>query len=314
MANSKNKTLRLGILVATGLFLFIITIYFLGSKQNLFSSTVTVKSYFNNVKGLVEGNKVRYSGINIGTVSEIEIVSDSTILVEMLVDKDVQEFIRKDSKVKIANDGLMGSKIVEIQPGNASAGSIVDDDVLSAANSIDMDEILKEAKGVVEDGRLVAKNLMEISEKINNGKGDLAVLLNENTISKKLNQTGDELLTFTRNLNEISGKINNGEGDLGRFINDTTFSHQISELLVNFDSISVKTEQFSDELLKFGKEINSGNGTVHRLVYDSALANNVDTTIVKINHGIDNVVSAADAIEDSWIFNLFSGKKKKQQK
>ena len=314
MANSKNKTLRLGILVATGLFLFIITIYFLGSKQNLFSSTVTVKSYFNNVKGLVEGNKVRYSGINIGTVSEIEIVSDSTILVEMLVDKDVQEFIRKDSKVKIANDGLMGSKIVEIQPGNASAGSIVDDDVLSAANSIDMDEILKEAKGVVEDGRLVAKNLMEISEKINNGNGDLAVLLNENTISKKLNQTGDELLTFTRNLNEISGKINNGEGDLGRFINDTTFSHQISELLVNFDSISVKTEQFSDELLKFGKEINSGNGTVHRLVYDSALANNVDTTIVKINHGIDNVVSAADAIEDSWIFNLFSGKKKKQQK
>ena len=313
MANSKNKILRLGILVAAGLFLFIITIYFLGSRQNMFSSTVTVKSYFNNVKGLVEGNKVRYSGITVGTVSNIEIVSDSTILVEMLVDKDVQEFIRKDSKVKIANDGLMGSKIVEIQPGNSSSGSVIDNDILNSANTIDMDEILQEASGVVEDGRLVAKNLMEISEKINNGDGDLAKLLNENTISTKLNKTGDELLAFTENLRDISGKINNSEGDLGRFINDTTYSHQISQLLVNLDSITLKTEQFSDELLTLGKQMNSGNGTIQRLVYDSAIANNVDTTIVKINHGIDNVVKAADAIENSWIFNLFSGKRRNQK-
>lgn len=314
MANSKNKTLRLGILVAAGLSLFIITIYFLGSKQNLFSSTVTVKSYFNNVKGLMEGNKVRYSGITIGTVSDIAIVSDSTILVKMLIDRDVQEFVRKDSKVKIASDGLMGSKIVEIQPGSASAGSISAEDVLITANTIDIDEVMQEAKGVVEDGRLVAANLMEISEKINKGDGDLAILLNENTITAKLNQTGDELLSFTKNLKEISGKLNSGEGDLGRFINDTTYSHQISELLVNLDSITVKTDKFSEELLKLGKGLNSGNGTVEKMVYDSTLANNVDTTIVKINNGIDDVVKAANTIENSWIFNLFSGKKRKQKR
>ncbi|QGY42304.1 MCE family protein [Maribellus comscasis] len=314
MANSKNKTLRLGMLVAAGLFLFIITIYFLGSKQNLFSSTVMVKSYFNNVKGLVEGNKVRYSGITIGTVSEINIVSDSTVLVEMLIEKDVKEFIRKDSRVKIVSDGLMGSKIVEIQPGSSSAGSINDNDMLNSANSIDMDEILKEAKGVIEDGRLVAKNLMEISEKINNGKGDLAILVNENTISRKLNQTGDELLTFTKNLNEISGKINNGEGDLGRFINDTTYSHQIAGLLVNIDSITVKADLFSEELLTLGRNLNSGDGIVQKLVYDSVMANNIDTAIVKINYGIDNVAEAADAIESSWLLNLFSKKRKDREK
>ncbi|MCG6188356.1 MlaD family protein [Maribellus maritimus] len=314
MANSKNKTLRLGMLVAAGLFLFIITIYFLGSKQNLFSSTVMVKSYFNNVKGLVEGNKVRYSGITIGTVSEINIVSDSTVLVEMLIEKDVKEFIRKDSRVKIVSDGLMGSKIVEIQPGSSSAGSINDNDMLNSANSIDMDEILKEAKGVIEDGRLVAKNLVEISEKINNGNGDLAILLNENTISKKLNQTGDELLTFTKNLNDISGKINNGEGDLGRFINDTTYSHQIGELLVNIDSITVKADLFSEELLTLGRNLNSGNGIIQRLVYDSVMADNIDTAIVKVNYGIDNVAEAADAIESSWLLNLFSKKRKDREK
>ena len=314
MGNSKNKTLRLGMLVATGLSLFIITIYLLGSKQNLFSSTVAVKSYFSNVKGLVEGNKVRYSGITIGTVSEIEIVSDSTVLVEMLIDEDVKEFIRKDSKVKINSDGLMGSKIIEIQPGNAVSGSIEDNDELKSANSIDMDEILKEAKGVVEDGKKVARNLMEISDKINNGEGDLAVLLNENKITGKLNQAGDELLAFSENINDISGKVNNGDGDLGRLVNDTTLSSQISKVMVTLDSITIKTSQFSDELLMYGKELNSGNGIMQKLVYDSAMAYHVDTAIVKINHGVDHVVKAADAVEQSWIFNLFSGKKKKQNR
>ena len=230
----------------------------------------------------------------------------------MTINKNVQKFIRKDSKVKIASDGLMGSKIVEIQSGNFG-GSIKNDDVLGTMNSTDLDEVLEEAQSVIGDGKRITENLMEISEKINNGNGDLAVLINKNTISKKLNQTGDELLAFTKNLNDISEKINNSEGDLGRFINDTTFSHQISELMMSLDSITEKTNKFSDELLTLGKGLNSGDGTISRLVHDTTMANNIDTTIVKINHGIDNVVGAAKTVENSWIFNLFSGKKRRQK-
>ena len=63
MKDKKEHSLKLGIMVAVGLVLFIWAIYYLGSQQKLFSPSVTVKSYFNNVSGLVEGNKVRYSGI-----------------------------------------------------------------------------------------------------------------------------------------------------------------------------------------------------------------------------------------------------------
>ncbi|MBN2636368.1 MAG: MCE family protein [Prolixibacteraceae bacterium] len=314
MGNSKNKILRLGLLVASGLFLFIITIYFLGSKQNLFSSTVTVKSYFNNVKGLVEGNKVRYSGITIGNVAGIEIVSDSTILVEMMIDKDVKEFIRKDSRVKISSDGLMGSKIIEIQPGSSGAGSINDEDVLTGTNSVDIDEVLQEAKNVMHDGKIAARNLMEISEKMNNGEGDFAVLLNENNITAKLNKVGNEMLDFGSSANEIIEKVNSGEGDLGKLISDTTITSDFRLLMNKFDSITQKMYVLADELQQYSKQMNSGNGILYKLAYDSVMANKIDTTVAKVSNGVDNVVGAAETVENSWIFNLFSKNKKRKSK
>ncbi len=313
MAHSKNKILRLGLLVATGLFLFIITIYYLGSKQNLFSSTITVKSYFNNVKGLVEGNKVRYSGITIGTVSDIKIVSDSSILVEMLIDKDVKEFIRKDSKVKISSDGLMGSKIVEIQPGSSHTGSITDNDVLNVTNSVDIDEVLEEANNMIQDGKVVAKNLMEITDKMNNGKGDFAVLLNEDNITSKLDKVGNEMLDFGTSANEIVEKVNNGEGDLGKLINDTTITADYRVLMNNFDTITRKTKSLAEELNRYGMQLNAGSGILYKLAYDSVMANKIDTTVTKVSNSVDNINGAAETVENSWIFNLFSKKKNRKK-
>ncbi len=310
MGKSKNRSLKLGLLVAVGLVLFSVGVYFLGTKQNLFSSSVTIKSYFKNVKGLVEGNKVQYSGITVGYVSEIKIANDTTILVEMSVNKNVQDFIRTDSKVEINSDGLMGSKLVSIYPGSEDAASIGDDEFLKSQQSIDLQDVVEEAKVVITDVQKITRSLLEISDKINNGNGDLAVLLNENTITSKLNQAGDELLNITANANEVVQKINHGEGDLGRLINDTVVTDQAQELMVNLDSISVTTAQVADELLKFSKQLNSGDGVIQRLVYDTKMANDLDTTIAKVSEGVDDVAGAARTLENSWIFNLFSKNKK----
>lgn len=309
MKKEKNRSLKLGILVTVGLGLFTIAIYFLGSQKNLFSSSITIKSYFNNVSGLVEGNKVRYSGITIGSVSEISIVSDSTILVEMTVNKKVGEFIRRNSKVEIGSDGLMGSKIVNILPGTPNAGSVSDNDFLKTVNPIDLQNVLEEAKMVIDDGRVITKNLIEITNKINSGDGDLALLLNENNITARLNKASDNMVAVTEKAFSITEKIDEGEGDLGRLVNDTTITTGITKLMNKFERISYTTDSISSEILLFSKKLNSGDGIVQRLVYDRVMADNIDTAIVKVNCGVDHVIQAAETIEKSWIFNLFSKKK-----
>lgn len=295
--------------MVTGIILFSIAVYYLGSKQNLFTSSVTVKSYFSDVNGLMEGNKVQYSGITVGFVSHIEIVEDTTILVEMSVDKNIRQFIRKDSKVEITTDGLMGSKIVSIHPGTSGSQNIGEDDFLPTQQSISLQDVLTEAKKMMEEGQMATKNLLEITQKINNGEGDLAVLLNENKISTTFNQAGNELLEITSNTNEIIEKINQGEGDLGRLINDTIVTGEAKQVMQNLTRISGKTDLISGELLDFSKALNEENGLIHRLVYDTTLAANIDTTIIKVNYGVDNLVNAAETVERSWLFNLFSKNK-----
>jgi phospholipid/cholesterol/gamma-HCH transport system substrate-binding protein len=313
MKKNKNQPLKLGIFVTLGLFIFIVGIYYLGSKQDLFSSTFTVNSYFKDVKGLVQGNNVRYSGINVGTVSKIDIVSDSTILVKMSINDKVREFIRKDSKVEIGSDGLMGSKIVKIHPGSANAGSISDDDELESTNSLDIEEILKEAKVVIDDGQIITKNLVEMTNKLNNGDGDIAKLLNDDEITTKLSQFGDEMISVSQSIDGITRKINRGEGDLGKLVNDTTITHEFHTAMDQFGNIMSRTDTIANELLIFSKSMNNGNGLVNRLVYDSTMADNVDTTIYKVGKSVDNIVDAAETIEKSWIFNLFSGNNKKER-
>lgn len=313
MGNFANRSVKLGLLVAGGLFLFAVAIFYLGSQQALFSSTVTVKSYFKDVRGLMEGNKVQYSGITVGHVAHIEIIDDTTVLVQMSVNKDVQKFIRTDSKVDIGSDGLMGSKILNIYPGSASEQSVANDDVLLAQESVDFEEVLEEALSVIKDSRKFASNMLEISNKMNHGDGDFALMVNERNFTSKLDLVGNELLAFSTTANELIGKIKQGEGDLGKLISNSVITSELHELMVNMDSVVLKSDVLVRELNKYSKQLNNGNGLLTRIAYDTLMADNIDTTIVKIRNSVDDVEKAAETIDNSWIFNLFSKNRNKSK-
>ncbi len=309
MKRSQKHSLKLGLMVAVGIVLFSVAIYYIGSQQNLFSSTITIKSYFRNVSGLVEGNKVRFSGITVGYVSHIEIIEDTTILVEMSVDKNISKFVRTDSRAEITSDGLMGSKILNIHPGSSNAERITENDFIRTQTSPDFQDVIEEAQKIIEGSQLTIDNLLEISNKINNGEGDLARLLNDNTLTTKLNQAGDEVLAITETTNDIIEKINHGEGDAARLINDTIITGEISRLAVNLENITTKADSVAEELIRFTSELNEGNGLITRLVYDKEIADKIDTTLVNANRGIKKATDAAETIERSWLINLFSGNK-----
>src|SRR4051812_30930615 len=114
------RNIRLGSFVMAGLLLLIGALYMVGSKRNLFTSTIKVNVTFRNVNGLVIGNNVRFSGIDVGTVSQIEILSDTIIHVELVIDKNVAKFISSSSIASVGTDGLMGNKLVNISTGNGT--------------------------------------------------------------------------------------------------------------------------------------------------------------------------------------------------
>ena len=94
MDKESGLTWKLGMFVVIGLILFVFTIYYVGKQKNLFGATFQLRTQFKSVSGLEVGNNVRFSGINIGTVDEIELITDTSVMVELLIKKEFQQFIK----------------------------------------------------------------------------------------------------------------------------------------------------------------------------------------------------------------------------
>jgi phospholipid/cholesterol/gamma-HCH transport system substrate-binding protein len=124
MRKESGFTWKLGIFVILGLVLFVSTIYFVGKQKNIFGNTFHLKAQFKTVSGLKVGNNVRFSGINIGNVNEVELLTDTSVMVDLVIRKKYQEFIKTDARASIGSDGLMGDKVLTISPGTSDKSPV----------------------------------------------------------------------------------------------------------------------------------------------------------------------------------------------
>jgi phospholipid/cholesterol/gamma-HCH transport system substrate-binding protein len=202
MYKESGFTWKLGLFVTIGLILFIGTIYFVGKQQNLFGSTFTLQSQFKTVTGLKVGNNVRFSGINVGTVSEITLFTDSAVVVKLVIKEDVRRFIKTDAKASIGSDGLMGDKVLIIAPGTTSKSSVKNNATIESLKTIEIEDIMKGVKTTVDNAAVITEQLAEFSYKINNGKGTLSKLLMDEKMGQKLNATLSNLETGTKGFSD----------------------------------------------------------------------------------------------------------------
>lgn len=189
MKKSTSNKIRLGIFVSLGIVVFIVGIYFIGERQQLFRSTFRLSGAFKNVAGLQAGNNVRLSGINVGTVENISIVSDSSVKVEILIDESVRKFIKKDAVATIGSEGLMGNKILIINPGTGGKMEIEDHDTIETAPPINMDDILLSLKTTIDNTTNITNDLSMISSSIQSGKGTIGRLLMDPSLAKNFDSS-----------------------------------------------------------------------------------------------------------------------------
>jgi phospholipid/cholesterol/gamma-HCH transport system substrate-binding protein len=130
----------------------------LGKRQNLFGSSLAVRTNFRNVSGLLTGNNIRLAGITVGIVKKITILNDSTVRIVMHLNRDMQPYVRKNAVASVGTDGLVGNTIVNLTAVAAPAPLIAEGDILRATNPPAIDEMLqtlsvsnKNLVGITED-------------------------------------------------------------------------------------------------------------------------------------------------------------------
>ena len=193
---------RLGLFVIGGLALFVLAIFIIGKQKNLFDPVFRLTSTFYNVSGLQIGNNVRFSGINVGVVDNIKIINDSTVKVDMLIKKDVWQFIKSDCEVSIGSEGIIGDKLIVITQGSSDAPLAKDGQNLASKEPVETDAIIASLQVTAANVEVVTQQLAEIMIKVNSGKGTLGRLIQDETIAENLNQTIKNLKRSSRGLDE----------------------------------------------------------------------------------------------------------------
>jgi phospholipid/cholesterol/gamma-HCH transport system substrate-binding protein len=273
MGINKSKYIKLGILIVTGLALFLFAIFYVGGKDNLFSKTIDIYAVFQNVSGLTEGNSVQYAGINVGTIKSIEIISSDKVKVNISLVNSVKQFIKKDSEASINSDGLVGNKVLAITSGSQSGPSIENGDSLHAVKPLTIGDIMKNLNETTKDAENITKNLSEIVQKVNDGDGTIGKLVNNSDVFNNLDTLMANFAGSSRNVNKIltqtSGVI-----------------ESVAEDIVSLKSgINIITKNIEDITSK----INSSQSLVGTLLTDTVFADNIKKIVSKTNSTSENL-------------------------
>jgi phospholipid/cholesterol/gamma-HCH transport system substrate-binding protein len=200
--HSQKFKIRLGLFVAGGLTLFVLTILIIGKQKNLFNPVFKLSSTFYNVSGLQVGNNIRFSGINVGTIDNINIINDSTVKVDMSIRKEVKQFIKSDSKVTIGSEGLIGDKLLVITQGSSTAPTARDGQQLQSAEPVEIDAIMASLLVTAGNIEIISQQFAEIMVKINKGNGTLGRLIQDTTVAENINQTIVNLKRSSKGLDD----------------------------------------------------------------------------------------------------------------
>ncbi|WP_369764704.1 MlaD family protein [Flavobacterium sp. WC2429] len=319
MEKTTSQKIRLGLFVIIGLILFVLAIYFIGDKQKMFGKTNHLETIFTNVNGLQLGNNVRFSGVNVGTVRGIEMVNDSNIKVDMIIDKTIFRHIKKDAIATIGSDGLVGSMVINILPGKGKLPPVVPGDVIESLNRIRTDDLLNTFSKTNKNAALLTENLLEITTEINKGKGTVGLLINDIEVANDLKETihylkisGKQTSESITNLNKIITSLNNKNNVIG-VLQDTAVANNIKTIINNLDQSSTEINKVVDNLNKTILNIKDGKGAINYLSNDPRLVKKIDSTMTNINDASIRLNENLEALKHNFLFRGYFRKQERNK-
>ena len=193
---------RLGLFIAGGLAIFVIAIFIIGKQENLFDPVFKLTTTFYNVSGLEVGSNIRFSGINVGTVDNINIINDTTVRVDMLIKKSVQQFIKNDCEAGIGSAGIIGDRILIISQGSYDAPLVKEGENIESKEPVETEAIMGSMQITADNAAIISSQLAEIMINMNSGKGTLGRLIQDSTIAENIDRTIINLRKSSKGLND----------------------------------------------------------------------------------------------------------------
>lgn len=321
MERTNAQKFKLGLLVFFSTLFLISALYFIGKKQNIIGKTSRIVAVFSNVNGLQLGNNVRYSGINMGTVKNIEMKNDSVIFVSMVIENEMLKHMKKNARASIGSDGLVGSMVINILPVKQPADPLKEGDTIRSADKISSGDMLTTLSITNQNAALLTADLLKITKKINNGEGTLGKLISDTILANDLSQTIKNLkissIKATRSLDQLHNllmDVKEGNNVASVILSDSLSADRLRSVIRNLDHSGKNIDTLLSNLNETINEFKNSEGTVNMLVKDSAMADDIEITIKNIKEGSIKLNEDLEALKHHFLFRGYFKKLEKEKK
>ena len=293
--------LRVGITVIVASLVLAVLLFLISNTAGLFTRRITLRSYFDNAEGLRMGAPVRLSGVDIGNVMGIRIVTAkdkqvTPVEVVMKVSTKYEGALRRDSVTSLETAGVLGETYLDIDSSQAVGPVARDGDILPTQVHPDFNQVVRASQSTLQNMDALLKRADRILAFAESGKGSLGKLIYDPTLYNRFsvtvadfqkivdqvssgqgslgalisrNDAYDKFLATLDKMNAVIDDMQQGKGTAGKFLKDPTLYNNANDAIANMKQLT--------------EDINAGKGTIGKLSKDEELAKKLDTTITKLS-------------------------------
>jgi phospholipid/cholesterol/gamma-HCH transport system substrate-binding protein len=315
--------LKVGITVIIASVTLAFLIFLLSGNKDLFSSKITLVTYFDNAEGLRAGQPVDLQGVPVGNVTAVRIVGDhplSPVQVTMKLTKRFQPLVRKDTTATVKTAGVLGESFIDLDSKGAKQPPVASGDELVSTNAPDLQDVVRSSQGTLQNVDVLVKRLDRILVQVESGKGTLGQVINDPTLMNKLN-------AILNQVQSLLNDVNAGEGTIGQLFKDKELYRKLDDTVTKLNHIADDAEGGKGSLGKFLKDdslynnlnqtaakanklmddVNAGKGTLGKLAKDEELAKKLHNTIEKLSAITDRLEAgegtAGRLLKDPSVYN-----------
>ncbi|MBC2839551.1 MlaD family protein [Robiginitalea sp. SC105] len=321
MGKATGNNVRLGLFVIAGTALLLLAAYLIGNEQKIFSRTFEISTVFKNVGGLQEGNNVRYSGINVGTVREIRMENDTSIRVYMRIESEMQRHIKGDAVALVGSDGLVGSMLVNILPGEGQGPPVTEGMEIPSFSRITTQDMLSTLNVTNENAAQLTADLLAVTHSLKNGSGVLGQLLNDSILAgdfreslANLKRTTARSAAMFARLEDLIAGWDTDESAAGLLFDNPDFAARLQQTAARLDSTGQELHRFARRLNSMTDATAEGQGVAGVLLKDTVSARHLQSTLISLDSAMIKFDQNMEAMKHNFLTRRYFRKLERQEK
>jgi phospholipid/cholesterol/gamma-HCH transport system substrate-binding protein len=218
----------------------------------------------------------------------------------------LQQFIKVDAVASIGSDGLVGDKVLIIEPGSSSKSIVTDNGMIASNSTIEIEDVMKSVKKSAENAEIITHQLARFSLSMNDSNGLLSKLMIDKKFANSIDKTFKNIEISTAEIVKFSPKLNDPNGIINRLLVDKNFA-------INMDNTLSNLQKSSADLALFTSKINNDSNVLSKLIDNQRLGNSLDSTITKIEIGTQGIIEIENAVKSNFLLRGYFNRKKRNE-